>query len=197
VILTLGLAATAFSLLGQRQLFFLVEGLLERLPYLFYGLAAILAFIEMKLVLHALRENRVPFINDGQPGKVVEITTLHSLLGIVGIVGILALTVLPPLLSPKGKAKDAVSRLRQRLAVWQGLAGGAASASEREAAHTSLVDAERAMRALPERYRTLIHERQTLHEMLAEAHARQAAAATGDHESKAGQPEGRVGAKHG
>jgi tellurite resistance protein TerC len=54
VILTLGLTATAFSLLGLRQLFFLVEGLLERLLYLSYGLAAILAFIGMKLVGHSL-----------------------------------------------------------------------------------------------------------------------------------------------
>src|SRR6476620_1268294 len=59
--------ATAFSLLGLRQLFFLVEGLLERLLYLSYGLAAILAFIGVKLVLHALHENNVPLINDGEP----------------------------------------------------------------------------------------------------------------------------------
>ena len=59
--------ATAFSLLGLRQLYFLIDGLLDRLIYLSYGLAAILAFIGVKLILHALHENNVPFINDGEP----------------------------------------------------------------------------------------------------------------------------------
>jgi tellurite resistance protein TerC len=42
--------ATAFSLLGLRQLFFLIDGLLDRLIYLSYGLAAILGFIGIKLI---------------------------------------------------------------------------------------------------------------------------------------------------
>src|SRR3954471_24902056 len=63
--------ATAFSLLGLRQLYFLIDGLLDRLVYLGYGLAAILAFIGVKLVLHALHQNNVPFINDGEPIDVV------------------------------------------------------------------------------------------------------------------------------
>lgn len=46
-------AANAFALLGLRQLFFLVDGLLERLIYLHYGLAAILGFISLKLLVHA------------------------------------------------------------------------------------------------------------------------------------------------
>jgi tellurite resistance protein TerC len=58
-------AANAFSLLGLRQLFFLVDGLLDRLVYLSYGLAVILAFIGAKLVIHALHTNEVPFINGG------------------------------------------------------------------------------------------------------------------------------------
>lgn len=52
--------ATAFSLLGLRQLYFLIEGLLDRLVYLSYGLGAILGFIGVKLILHALHENNVP-----------------------------------------------------------------------------------------------------------------------------------------
>jgi tellurite resistance protein TerC len=71
--------ATAFSLLGLRQLFFLIDGLLDRLIYLTYGLAAILAFIGVKLILHALHENNVSFINDGRPVEVVEISTGLSL----------------------------------------------------------------------------------------------------------------------
>lgn len=168
--------ATAFSLLGLRQLFFLIEGLLERLLYLSYGLAAILAFIGLKLVLHALHENNVPFINDGEPVKVIEISTLQSL---VVIVGILLFTVVLSLCSPAGKAKTAIGRLRRRLAAWQALDAAAAPHAERVAAYEGLVEAEHAVRALPERFRAQIHERQTLREMLADAHARHSAAATG------------------
>ncbi|GAB2974458.1 TerC family protein [Frigoribacterium salinisoli] len=59
--------ANAFSLLGLRQLYFLISGLLERLVYLAQGLAVILAFIGVKLLFHALHVNEVPFINGGEP----------------------------------------------------------------------------------------------------------------------------------
>ncbi|QWW20659.1 TerC family protein [Schaalia sp. 19OD2882] len=59
-------AANTFALLGLRQLYFLVDGLLEKLVYLHYGLAAILAFIGAKLILHAMHENNLAFINGGQ-----------------------------------------------------------------------------------------------------------------------------------
>ena len=59
--------ANAFALMGLRQLYFLIGGLLERLVYLAQGLAVILAFIGVKLVLHALHVNEVPFINGGEP----------------------------------------------------------------------------------------------------------------------------------
>ncbi|HET7723992.1 MAG TPA: TerC family protein, partial [Propionibacteriaceae bacterium] len=81
-----------------RQLYFLIDGLLDRLVYLSYGLAAILAFIGAKLVLHALHENTVPFINGGRPLHVVEIPTGLSL-GV--IVGVLAVTVVASLLKPR------------------------------------------------------------------------------------------------
>mgnify|MGYP003558041378 FL=1 len=58
--------ANAFALMGLRQLYFLIGGLLQRLVYLAQGLAVILAFIGVKLVLHALKVNEVPFINGGQ-----------------------------------------------------------------------------------------------------------------------------------
>jgi tellurite resistance protein TerC len=162
--------ATAFSLLGLRQLYFLIEGLLERLVYLSYGLAGILAFIGVKLVLHALHENNVPFINEGEPVKVLEISTAQSLLVIVGV---LVLTVLLSLFSPKGRARTAVGRLRRKLAAWQELDASAAPHDTRAAAYASLLDAERTVLSLPEEVRTLIRERQTLREMLADAHARQ------------------------
>nr|WP_217271218.1 TerC family protein [Frigoribacterium sp. VKM Ac-2836] len=59
--------ANAFALMGLRQLYFLIGGLLERLVYLSQGLAIILAFIGVKLVFHALHVNEVPFINGGEP----------------------------------------------------------------------------------------------------------------------------------
>jgi tellurite resistance protein TerC len=73
-------AANAFSLLGLRQLFFLIDGLLDRLVYLAYGLAVILGFIGAKLVIHALHTNELPFINGGEHVTAVpEIPTWLSL----------------------------------------------------------------------------------------------------------------------
>ena len=71
--------ANVFALMGLRQLYFLLGDLLKRLVYLTQGLAFILAFIGVKLVLHALHENEVPFINGGEPVHVPEIPTLASL----------------------------------------------------------------------------------------------------------------------
>jgi tellurite resistance protein TerC len=72
-------AANVFALMGLRQLYFLLGGLLKRLVYLSYGLAFILAFIGVKLFLHALHENELPFINGGEHVAVPEIPTLLSL----------------------------------------------------------------------------------------------------------------------
>src|SRR3954447_14391743 len=78
-------AANAFSLLGLRQLYFLLDGLLDRLVYLHYGLAVILGFIGVKLLVHALHTNEVPFVNGGQHVTLVpEIPTWLSLAVIVG-----------------------------------------------------------------------------------------------------------------
>ena len=61
------LTANIFALMGLRQLYFLIGGLLERLVYLSIGLAVLLAFIGVKLILHAMHENNLPFINGGEP----------------------------------------------------------------------------------------------------------------------------------
>jgi tellurite resistance protein TerC len=72
--------ANVFALMGLRQLYFLLGDLIDRLVYLKYGIAFILAFIAVKLVFHALHENEVPFINDGQGvAWAPEITTWVSL----------------------------------------------------------------------------------------------------------------------
>ncbi|MFA6300088.1 MAG: TerC family protein [Nocardioides sp.] len=71
--------ANVFALMGLRQLYFLLGGLLKRLVYLSLGLSFILAFIGVKLVLHALHENELPFINGGEHVTVPEISSLLSL----------------------------------------------------------------------------------------------------------------------
>jgi tellurite resistance protein TerC len=84
--------ANVFALMGLRQLFFLLGGLLKRLVYLSYGLAFVLAFIGVKLFLHALHENELPFINGGEHVPVPEINTLLSL-GVI-VVTLIVTTVL-------------------------------------------------------------------------------------------------------
>ncbi|WP_197220576.1 MULTISPECIES: TerC/Alx family metal homeostasis membrane protein [Bacteria] len=59
--------ANLFALMGLRQLYFLLGDLLEKLRYLHYGVAFILGFIGIKLILHAMHENELPFINGGKP----------------------------------------------------------------------------------------------------------------------------------
>ena len=59
------LTANIFALMGLRQLYFLIGGLLKRLVYLGIGLAILLGFIGVKLILHAMHVNELPFINGG------------------------------------------------------------------------------------------------------------------------------------
>jgi tellurite resistance protein TerC len=81
--------ANAFALLGLRQLYFLLGGLLRRLVYLSIGLSVILGFIGVKLILEALHTNEVPFINGGEPVKwAPEIPIWFSLTFILGTIAI-------------------------------------------------------------------------------------------------------------
>ncbi|ROR93458.1 tellurite resistance protein TerC [Salana multivorans] len=96
-------AANAFSLLGLRQLFFLIDGLLDRLVYLNYGLAAILAFIGAKLVIHALHENEVPFINGGEP--VHAIPEVSIAVSLTFIISVLVITTVASLLKSRSDAR--------------------------------------------------------------------------------------------
>lgn len=87
--------ANAFALMGLRQLFFLIGGLLQRLVYLTQGLAVILAFIGVKLVFHALHVNELPFINGGHPVEwVPEIPTWFSLAFIGAVIVVAAVASL-------------------------------------------------------------------------------------------------------
>lgn len=82
------LTANLFALMGLRQLYFLLGGLLKKLVYLSIGLAVLLAFIGVKLLLHALHENTLPFINGGEHVNVPEIPIGVSLGAIVVILGV-------------------------------------------------------------------------------------------------------------
>lgn len=83
--------ANAFALMGLRQLFFLIGGLLQRLVYLSQGLAVILAFIGVKLVFHALHVNELPFINGGHHiDWIPEIPTWFSLVFIGATIAVAA-----------------------------------------------------------------------------------------------------------
>ncbi|MGW2019761.1 TerC family protein [Streptomyces sp. NPDC001927] len=78
--------ANAFALMGLRQLYFLIGGLLKKLVHLSYGLSVILGFIGVKLVLHALHESGVHVPEISIPfsltviGGVLVITTITSLI---------------------------------------------------------------------------------------------------------------------
>ncbi|MFN8191906.1 MAG: TerC family protein [Nocardioidaceae bacterium] len=88
--------ANVFALMGLRQLYFLIGGLLERLIYLSYGLAFLLLFIGVKLILHALHENQLPFINGGH--GVHAAPEIPIWLSLVVIVGSLTITAVASLL---------------------------------------------------------------------------------------------------
>jgi tellurite resistance protein TerC len=105
--------ANAFALMGLRQLYFLLGGLLSRLVYLSYGLAVILAFIGVKLVLEALHGNRLPFLNGGEPVPVPEVGIACSL-GV--IVAVLVVTVTASLIKSRvsGSATTATRAKRPR-----------------------------------------------------------------------------------
>src|SRR5215218_2502581 len=158
--------ATAFSLLGLRQLYFLIDGLLDRLIYLSYGLAAILAFIGIKLILHALHENNVPFINGGEPVDVVEISTGVSLSVIIGV---LVVTVVASLISPKGRAQNAVANARRHAKQYLDLSYEA-DQRLREKTFEALLQEEQIIRGLPEKYRRRIRDEHELIDLLHRAH---------------------------
>ena len=85
------LTANIFALMGLRQLYFLIGDLLKRLVYLSYGLAFLLLFIGVKLVLHAMHENTLPFLNGGEPIHwAPDIPIWLSLVVIVGTLGVTA-----------------------------------------------------------------------------------------------------------
>jgi tellurite resistance protein TerC len=91
--------ANVFALMGLRQLYFLLGGLLERLVYLSYGLSVILAFIGVKLILEAVHENSLPFINGGH--HLDAVPTIPIWLSLAVIVGVLAIATVASLVKTR------------------------------------------------------------------------------------------------
>jgi tellurite resistance protein TerC len=76
--------ANIFALMGLRQLYFLLGDLIDKLVYLHFGIAFVLGFIGVKLFLHALHVNELPFINGGESVEwAPEISTWTSLIVIL------------------------------------------------------------------------------------------------------------------
>ncbi|CAN5422627.1 TerC family protein [soil metagenome] len=107
------LTANIFALMGLRQLYFLIGGLLQRLVYLSYGLAVLLGFIGLKLILHAMHENELPFVNGGE--HIAWAPDIPILVSLGAIVGILAVTTVASLVASghgvenKSQLADALS----------------------------------------------------------------------------------------
>ncbi|MFG1950808.1 TerC family protein [Micromonospora sp. NPDC048830] len=97
--------ANVFALMGLRQLYFLLGGLLDRLIYLSIGLAVVLGFIGVKLVLEALADNHLPFVNGGEPvGWAPHIPIWLSLVVILGTLS--AATVASLLKSARDRRRE-------------------------------------------------------------------------------------------
>lgn len=104
--------ANLFALMGLRQLYFLLGGLMERLAYLHYGIAIILGFIGVKLLIHAIHEAPLSFI----PGfelleKIPEVPIWLSLTVIV--VSMAGAVVASLLFAPKSHGSSEDSEITQ------------------------------------------------------------------------------------
>ncbi|GGC88768.1 tellurium resistance protein TerC [Tersicoccus solisilvae] len=137
--------ANIFALMGLRQLYFLLGGLMERLIYLKHALSVILAFIGVKLILHAMHENEVPFINGGHPMEwAPEIPTMISL---VVIVGVIVVATVASLLSPKAKALQAVAELKTAIETYRELGEDVPVEHRQDAYHRVVQARDRAVEA--------------------------------------------------
>lgn len=99
--------ANAFAMMGLRQLYFLIDGLLQRLVYLGIGLAVILSFIGVKLVLEALHGSHVDHLGS------MRVPTLGTGLSLAVIIAVLGLTAFLSVLRHRWQARQrerAVSR---------------------------------------------------------------------------------------
>ena len=98
--------ANVFALMGLRQLYFMLGGLLDKLEYLKFGIAFILAFIGFKLVAHAMHMNELPFINGGK--HIEWAPEISSNTSLVVIVASIAISAIASLISASRRAKKAL-----------------------------------------------------------------------------------------
>jgi tellurite resistance protein TerC len=97
--------ANVFALMGLRQLYFLLDGLLDRLIYLSLGLSIVLGFIGVKLIFEALAENSLSFVNGGE--HVTWAPHIPIWLSLSVIIGTLVVTAVASLWSTRRAAKAA------------------------------------------------------------------------------------------
>jgi tellurite resistance protein TerC len=89
--------------MGLRQLYFLIGGLLQRLVFLPYGLAFLLGFIGVKLILHAMHENELSFVNGGE--HIDWAPEIPIWLSLTTIIGTLAITAVASLIASRRTAQ--------------------------------------------------------------------------------------------
>jgi tellurite resistance protein TerC len=136
--------ANVFALMGLRQLYFLLGGLLKRLVYLSLGLAVILAFIGVKLVLEALHENTLPFINGGE--HIDAIPTIPIWLSLTIILGVLVVATVASLVKTRGAFVDSSEPVVDEETAKEVPTGGPEAAAAAEAKLADETDEERTRR---------------------------------------------------
>lgn len=109
-------SANVLALMGLRQLYFLLGGMMKRLVYLSRGLSLILLFIGIKMLLQALRGNELSFVNGGRAVEVPKISTATSLAVIVilligtAVISLYRTRRVPPACPPERESDDATRR---------------------------------------------------------------------------------------
>ncbi|KNC18885.1 tellurium resistance protein TerC [Arthrobacter sp. RIT-PI-e] len=123
--------ANIFALMGLRQLYFLLGGLMTRLVYLKHALSVILAFIGVKLILHALHVNELPFINGGE--HVAWAPEIPTFVSLAVILGTILVAVVASLLRSRSLETEASGQ--DSPGVSDGLDGAADDAGTKEPRH--------------------------------------------------------------
>jgi tellurite resistance protein TerC len=136
--------ANVFALMGLRQLYFLLGGLLKRLVYLSLGLAVILAFIGVKLMLEALHENTLPFINGGE--HIDAVPTIPIWLSLSIILGVLIIATVASLMKTRGQFVSADEPVIEPATAESVPVGGPEAAASAEARLAEETDEERSRR---------------------------------------------------
>ncbi|WP_116450371.1 TerC family protein [Blastococcus litoris] len=136
--------ANVFALMGLRQLYFLLGGLLKRLVYLSIGLAVILAFIGVKLIMEALHTNELPFINGGE--HIDAVPEIPIWLSLTIILGVLVIATVASLLKTRGQLADADDAVVDTATAESVPTGGPEAAAAAEARIAGEPDEDRARR---------------------------------------------------